>query len=125
MSELSFLLDLLLNHKLSKSVKDLIANRIREIESRTTALSPARIVSVPASLAGQSPSTIANMMKHSTGESVPLPTIADTMPVETPQPPGIVAGTPATAAALESRNKAIAQALSGRPEPGRTSPRKF
>ncbi len=35
MGELSFLLEILLNHKLGKPTKDLIAARIRELEERT------------------------------------------------------------------------------------------
>ena len=42
-----------------------------------------------------------------------------------PQGPAVVAATPATAAALASRNEAIRNAIAGKNEPGRTSPRKF
>ncbi len=106
MTELSFLIDLLLNHKLSKEVKKLIADRVREIESapRTAAHIPA---GVPPHLVGQSPSTIANLMK------------------DPPAAPAVVATTPIAASAIASRQAAIAAQLSGKPEPGRTSPRKY
>lgn len=58
MSELSFLIDLLLNHRLTKDVKTLVAERIKEIEGKPQA-SPR--VALPAHLIGQAPSTIANL----------------------------------------------------------------
>lgn len=61
MSELSFLVDLLLNHKLSTSVKKHIAERIREIEAKAQPASVARSTGVPAHLIGQAPSTVANL----------------------------------------------------------------
>lgn len=135
-SELSFLIDLLLNHRLSKPVKELIAGRIREIEARPKEWSaqatgmrphPASPTNLPAHLQGQSPSTIANFIKHN-------PDAADVTPQPTVEPkidtPVAVATTVATAAAMNARNAAIQAAsqtgaFTGKPEPGRTSPRKF
>jgi len=118
MTELSFLLDLLMNHKLQKATKDLIAARIKEVELRYTARaapSPAQYQSAGstqlpfASL--QTPSTLAAMARNGFQET--------TVPVEA------IAQTPAAAAALASRKQAIQIAMSDVPEKGRTSPRKF
>lgn len=114
MSELSFLIDLLLNQKLSKPVKELIAARIREIEARPqpTVKHPGLGVPIPAHLSQQSPSTIANLLKEDSGTL--------------PQP---IAVTAQASQALEQRNAAIRAARAGpfdaKPDPGRTSPRKF
>lgn len=110
MSELSFLLTLLLDHKLSTTVKGLIKDRIKEIELKPQ--SGVAIRATPPALAGQSPSTIANLMKD---------------PVEAPQA-AITA--PAAAQAMLQRQSAIAAALNAgpfaaKPEKGRSSPRKF
>jgi hypothetical protein len=113
MTELSFLLDLLLNQKLNKEVKTLITERIKLIEAKPTAYQPQRgpaQVFVPPELVGQSPSTIANLMKD------PIPLV---------EPAPVIASTAATAMALAERQKAIQVSMSGKPEPGRTSPRKF
>lgn len=55
MTELSFLIDLLLNQKLNKQVKELVANRIRDIETK------APQAPMPVVRGAQAPSTIANM----------------------------------------------------------------
>jgi hypothetical protein len=104
MTELSFLVDLLINQK-PKDFKRLITERIKEIELAPRAL--VKTNQIPAHLAGQSPSTIANLMKD---------------PVEAPQ---VAINSPAAHAALVQRQEAIAQAMSGKVEKGRTSPRKF
>jgi hypothetical protein len=107
-TELSFLLSLLLDQKLNKAVKQLIKDRIKDIE--TAAPRPqARSIVQPT---GQSPSTqrILDEMAAE-GKELPIPTH--------------IAQTPATAAALAARQQAIAQAVSGKQEAGRTSPRKF
>lgn len=119
MTELSFLIDLLLNQKLNTVVKKLIADRIREIEARPqTIQSYAKpIQAIPPHLVGQSPSTIANFMKEGV--------IPQVIPETTTTAPAVVVASPAAAQAMESRKKAIAVALSGKEEPGRTSPRKF
>lgn len=56
MSELSFLLMLLLDHKLSREVKALLKERIKEIESKPQAMSSQRTMAMT-----QSPSTLANI----------------------------------------------------------------
>lgn len=127
MTELSFLIELLLNHELPKPTKDLIASRIKEVEGRLTQY-PQSIPYMQAAqpvktTLSQAPSTLALMAKygdivHST-IPIPVPQMPPVIPVEQ------VAQTPATAAAMNSRNEAIAQALSGKPEKGATRPRKF
>ena len=54
MTELSFLIDLLLNKKLSKEVKSLIADRINLIQAQPPQ-------GVRAGIVAQAPSTIANL----------------------------------------------------------------
>jgi len=67
MSELSFLIELLLNHEFPKETKVLIAERIKEVEktltTRTPILATNQIQNVPPKLQ-QAPSTIALMAKH-------------------------------------------------------------
>jgi hypothetical protein len=127
MTELSFLIDLLLNQKLNKTVKSLIADRIRFIEKPTNSSSTQAFVSqsagnasgLPAHLLGQAPSTIANFMKEQSHAPV-----AAQAPVLSSEPAGAIIS-PLATQALASREQAIAAALSGKPEPGRKSPRKF
>lgn len=105
MTELSFLLDLLLNDKLSIIVKRKLTDRIKEIELR---MIPSSVSVVPKM--AQAPSTqkiLDEMAMH------PLPT-------DPPQPQNA-----ATAQALNSRQEAIRIAASGKPEVNRSSPRKF
>jgi CTP:molybdopterin cytidylyltransferase MocA len=124
MTELSFLLDLLLNHKLAKVTRELVVARIREVEVRSqspAATRPAQTsAAIPPHLVGQSPSTIAAMMRHEAGGVAPPIAVAPL--VDTPP---VVAQTPAAAAALAARQSVIDSAISGKPEKGRTSPRKF
>lgn len=110
MTELTFLIELLLNHKLPKVTKDLIAKRITEVE---TAFRPQQGPSVsadPAVKPTQAASTMAILARN---------------PDLTPSPVAVVAQTPATAKALADRQESIALAMSGKVEKGRTSPRKF
>lgn len=129
MTELSFLLDLLLNEKLSKTVKEKLAARIRIVESsRDPDMAKISHLPIPGALAmiggaPQSPSTVAAMqrqMQENGGLVSPHPNTAQDIPTER-----IIAATPQTAAALQHREDAIKQGMSGKPEPGRTSPRKF
>ena len=105
MSELSFLIELLLNHKLQKQTKEAIKVRINEVEQNLSApTSPARTeLPKPALVAMQAPSTQQIMEKH----------------------PDVIAQTPAAAAALKSREEAIQAAMTGKIEKGQTSPRRF
>lgn len=98
MTELSFLIELLLNHKLPKATKDLIAERVKEVEGNRTA--PPRPI-IPPITGGvpQAASTIAAFAR----EGLPLE----------PAPVTQIAQTPAAAAALVSRESAIADAMKG------------
>lgn len=114
MSELDHLLELLFEHpKMPKSAKTSIRERIKHIQTNISSPQKTQISmgAIPAHLAGQSASTIANLMKEPASVE---PTV-----------PFVVAATAATAQALEQRQRAIQIAQSGKPEAGRTSPRKF
>ncbi len=130
-SELSFLLDILLNHKLPKPTREAVTARIKEVEARLTQPSqrvaaPSQMVAaVPPHLAGQSASTIAAMMRHEQNVPAPPIAVAAAAQVDHPQPVAVIAQTPAAQAALADRQAAISGAISGKPAPGRTSPRKF
>ncbi len=122
MTELAFLLELLLNHKLPRPTKVAVTERIKEVESKL--LSPRDVRSeipapsqgfIPPHLIGQAPSTVAAMARH--------PDLAAAL--EPPQPVAVIAQTPAAQAAVAARQEAINSALSGKVEKGRTSPRKF
>lgn len=97
MTELQFLLDLLLEHKLTVATKKIIKDRIKYVEDG---------IHKPSSIAA----TPQRFEQSNTSKVVPIETIAQT---------------PAAAAALADRQKSIAIAASGTFEPGRTSPRKF
>ena len=117
-NELTFLTELFLHHKLSKATREFIAQRIEEVSNTYNGKSSAPIphalsnIPPPAHMAGQPPSTIAAMMRHEEK-------------AQNPEPPAVIAQTPATAAAMNARNAVIMQAMSGKPLPGETKPRKF
>jgi hypothetical protein len=94
-TELQFLIRILTKEKLSAKLKDLFIERIGVVET--------------------------NLVPKAHGSRP----IVNFGPVTTATMPDAIAQTPAAAAALESRNLAIQQATSGKPEAGRTSPRKF
>jgi len=107
MGELSFLIDLILNEKLTKRLKDRISERIKEIElSRPAAVNHnhSQIIS------SQVPST---------------QRILNEMAMNPVQPEPAQATSVIAQQALLNRQTAISIAASGKPEPGRTSPRKF
>ncbi len=126
MTELSFLIELLLNHDLPKATKDLIASRIKEVESKLTA--PSQSIYGPAptlptyQVTGpkQAPSTLAAMARH--GDFVAPPIMP---PIEEPQPVAVVAQTPQTAAAMNSRNQAIAESIAGKIDKTTGRPKKW
>lgn len=101
MTEIQFLVDIILNHKLQPEVRDKFVARIGEVEATLT--KPQRITS-GAVLSMQAPSTQKILEEMS-------------------QEP--IINSPVAAQALQARQQAIAQATSGTPEKGRTSPRKF
>ena len=130
MSELSFLIELLLNHKLPKVTRDLVAQRISVVEatvSKSPQAQPIVVGSInrsPRDPNAQSASTAALLAKDpAAAPGLPNAVSQDQLPP--PQPVTIVAQTPLAAAALQSRQDAIRVATSGKEERGRTSPRKF
>lgn len=132
MTELSFLLDLLLNHKLPKATKEAVAQRLKMMATTEVVIPKSgtgtfeyRGVNGPTIGPQQAPSTLAAMARH--GDLV---VAAPQEPPAEPVPVAVVAQTAATIAALNARQTAIASAnsagpFSGKPEKGRTSPRKF
>lgn len=131
MTELSWLVDLLVNFKLSKSVKDHVLSRIKEIDARGSQFSPQNMSrpesTLPAHLQSQSPSTIANFLKNPQAGGTISGTTIVVSPAATEPIVDITAvvASPAAAQAMQSRQEALNAALSGKREPGRTSPRKF
>lgn len=131
MSELAFLIDLLLNHRLPKATKDAIAARIKEVECKSSSLpSPAYArplpspVALPPHIASQPASTQAAMLKQLAQDGTPI-TVEPQPVAPEPPPVAVIAQTPQAAAALAARNASISQARSGKPLPGETSPRKW
>lgn len=114
-TELSFLIELLLNHKLQKSTKDAVAARIKDVEANYQPQRQTQPAALPANAGQQAPSTMALLAKH--------PDLAAAQPVVN------VAQNAITAAALADRQNMINKAASSKPlaarEEGRTSPRKF
>jgi hypothetical protein len=104
-TELSFLISLLLNDELPKSLKQTVADRIKEVELK---LVPSVQPRAPAGNQAASTQKILDEMAM------------NPIPVEQPLPQ-----TQAAAQALAHRQQLIAQATSGVAEKGRTSPRKF
>lgn len=104
MTELQWLIQMLTKQKLSSPLKDLFIERIGEVESN---------------LVPKAHGTMASSIPHAStfgyGGSGTL----------IQNPVNQIAQTPAAAAALQQREEAIKAANSGKPEPGRTSPRKF
>lgn len=126
MTELGFLVELFLNHKLSKSTKEAIAARIKEVEENSRNSPNIAIPAAPrqpANLPAQAPSTLAAMAKHgiiSPDPSIPMPPIEEG---QAPQQPVQVAQTLATALAMQSRTQAIQDSINGKMTGDR--PRKF
>ena len=122
-SELSFLIELLLNHELPVATKHLIAERIKEVEQGLTARPPAPVTWPPqVPLRNQqSPSTLAAMAKHAGLEVTPPPE----MPPIPEQPVAVIAQTPQAAAAMNSRNAAISASIAGKTDKVTGRPKKW
>lgn len=124
MTELSFLINLLLNDKLPAEIKLTVAERIKEVEMKLQAPSYFAPIQAPThyipARTAQAPSTQKILDQMSGDSHSPYPAAQEFV---APTPPE--ATTLAAAQALASRNNAIQQAVSGRQDPGRKSPRKF
>lgn len=113
MTELSFLIDLLLNHELQKVTKDLIAMRIKDVEAGLT--QPTYMVQpgppigqrVPYPNGTQAASTLALMAKHG---DIPIPPQAQVQPTQVEN----IGQTPQAAAAMATRNAIINEAIAGK-----------
>lgn len=103
-SELSFLISLLLNDDVPKDIRVLLKDRIKAVEeSFKKPTIPIPIPGAYVPLQAQSTQRILDQMEQ------PLPIITS----------------PAVANAIAERQKAVSIAVSGSPEKGRISPRKF
>lgn len=122
MSELSFLLQLLLEHKLPRPTKVAITDRIKEIEVGRTQPAQAIHVQRPPRTA-QSPSTQRILDEMAAEQGIETVPVVSNQAID--EMPAVIAQTPAAVAALNARNEAIRIATSGKEEKGRTSPRKF
>lgn len=124
MTELSFLLDLLLNHKLQKSTRELIAARLKEISDGVPLQAAAvRSVALPAHMAQQAPSMQAIMARNpDLAGHAPTINIAASEPAA---PVAVIAQTQAAVAAMNSRQQAINESLAGKVDKNTGRPRKF
>lgn len=128
MTELTFLIELLLNHDLPKETKDLIACRIKDVEAalilkdigRSQPLTnPISSVAAHYPMSSQAPSTMALLAKHGDIPQVAMPSIPQQEPVAQ------IAQTSATAAAMASRNEAINASIAGKTDKITGRPRKW
>ncbi len=132
MTELSFLIDLLLNHKLPKATKDALAERIKGL-STTNVVVPVGAKISPAMLSNQVPSMQRIMERNPdllpqqfTGpphdqEQRDL----EALQQRAPQPVAVIAQTPAAVAAINSRQQAISESMAGKVDKVSGRPRKF
>lgn len=129
MTETSFLIELLLEHKLQKSTKDLIKQRIKELEQeRPLAMRPAPMPHVATTLPNptgvpQSASTLAALARQEAEQGKPAP--IELAPTPPPEPVAVIAQTPAAMAAMASRQQAISESIAGRVNKDTGRPRKF
>lgn len=127
MTELSFLIELLLNHDVPKVTKDLIAGRIKEVESKlqyvpSNAPGAVNYMNIRPATGQQAASTLALMAKHGDLDPnviVPVPAMPPVEPVVQ------IAQTPAAAVAMNSRNIAISESIAGKVDKQTGRPRKF
>lgn len=92
MTELSFLLELLLNHRLTKPTKDLLQARIKEVESNLNSNPiPLQVNKIPTTIQpikpnpnAQAPSTQAILDKEAGLTPQPLPK-EENLPIATPR----------------------------------------
>ncbi len=108
MTELSFLIELLLNHKLPKATKDAIAARIKEVEAVPRSYGQ---MNPPPSTISTQPSSRDVAQRH-----------PDLVPVTAPE---VIGQTPAAMAAMASRSQAIAESMAGKVDKISGRPRKF
>lgn len=110
MTELGFLIELLLNHELKAETRKLIGERIKEVES---GFNRVPIGMHPPKMVPGQPAQAASMQA-----------IMDRNP-DIGQPVAVVAQTPAAIAAMNSRNIAIQESIAGKTDKVTGRPRKF
>lgn len=128
MNELSFLVDLLLNHKLQKATKDALSDRIKGLATGVMHIPVAAAPAVqPAQIAAQPwASTRAAMASHMPKvDAEARATIEAVQQHLEPKTVAVIAQTQATAAAMQSRNQAIAESIAGKVDKVTGRPRKF
>lgn len=112
------------------NIRKLFADRIKEVNEKISLEPRGSMIPSPAyprpghpvtTVSGvhQAPSTLAAMARHGDIQPVVMPII------QAPEPVAVIAQTPATAAAMNSRNEAINAALSGKIDKVNGRPRKF
>lgn len=106
MTELGFLLELLVNHKLPKPVKELLLARVKEVELSQRNIQHRPHMVIHPQAIGQAASTVAAMERQATEEPV-----------------AVIAQNATTQAAIASRAQAIANA--GQLDKATGRPRKF
>ncbi|MES2347848.1 MAG: hypothetical protein V4641_09805 [Pseudomonadota bacterium] len=80
---------------------------------------------IPPHLVGQPASTIAAMIRHEQAGAAPAVPVAQPEAPAVPAPVAVIAQTPAAQAAISARAATINAAVSGKPDKGQTSPRKW
>jgi hypothetical protein len=128
-TELSFLIDLLLNHKLMKSTKDAIAERIKNLSSPAGNYNVPgipQIAAIDPSGIPQAASTLAAMARHQARDPELLAgTKYGVNRDPSPVPLESIAQTPAAVQAVNNRQSAINEALSGKINKETGRPRKW
>lgn len=125
MTELSFLLDLLLNHKLPKATREAVTERVKDVEDSYIIASRRHEPTMPyvspaPAIAMQAPSTQAILARNpDLVAAMPMPAVPE------PQPVAVVGQTPAAIAALNSRQQAINNAIGGKTDKETGRPRKW
>lgn len=127
MTELSFLLELLLEHELPKATQTLIKERVKEIQIQPQHAYAAPVQRSPrTNQAASTQRTLDQMAEENGLTPVQMSTAMDVASqVQSQTIPNQIAQTPAAVAAMNQRAEAIRIATSGKEEKGRTSPRKF
>lgn len=125
MTELGFLIDLMLNHKLPLATRKSIAERIKDVESTLSGghrgnMAPAQGILQPRirSATDQAPSTAAAIAKHNG-------VVVERVEQHAPEPVAVIAQTPMAMAAMESRQRAISESIAGKTDKTTGRPRKW
>lgn len=119
MTELSFLIQLLLNDKLPLEIKKEVAERIKEVEATLI------VTHIPPPYRPQVIPPPVSFIRTTTDQAPSTQKILDEMAMNPVPVAPVLASSPVAAQALSARNESIRKGMSGRPEPGRTSPKKF